>query len=67
MIDASSSKTKEKRSARLSARAVPQGQKQGLCRWRENEGEMKVYLDKLNLDLDIEITTKSKLRALKIA
>ena len=39
----------------------------GLCGWKENEGEIEVCLDKLNLDLDTEITTKSKLRALKIA
>ena len=39
----------------------------GLCRWRENEGEMEVCLDDPNLDFGTEITTKSKLRALQIA
>ena len=47
--------------------AMPQGQKRGLCKWKENEGKIEVCLDKLNLDLDTEITTKSKLKALKIA
>ena len=38
----------------------------GLYRWKEKEGEIEVYLDKQNLDLDTKITTKSKLRVLKI-
>ena len=53
--------------ARLGARLCLRDRTGGLCGWKENEGEIEVCLDKLSLDLDAEITTKSKLRALKIA
>jgi len=45
--------------------AVSQGKNGGLYGWKEKEGKTEVCLNKLNLDLDKEIITKSKLRPLR--
>jgi len=39
--------------------------KRGVCGRRESEGGLGLCLDKLSCDLDTELTTKLRLRALK--
>jgi len=42
------------------------GRERGVCERKESEGELGLCLDILSYDLDTEIITKSRIRALKL-